>query len=413
MADDAFAKGTGETLKKCYRISEITHLIRTMLEGEFQDITIEGEISNFRPSSTGHYYFSLKDNEAVISVVMFKSRLAFLSFTPADGMLVRAMGSISVYPKRGNYQLICESMIQAGAGAILAMLEKRKQALAAQGLFDSSRKKPLPLFPSKVAVVSSPTGAALRDILRVLRRRHSGINLVILPSPVQGDEAAACISEQIRIANLHNLAEVLIVGRGGGSLEDLLPFYEENVVRAIAASDIPVISAVGHETDITLSDLAADVRAPTPSAAAEMVSASREDLSVRVEKAAGAILSNINQRLEKIHLLLQHFLPDNLERTFRMYIQPLLLRFDDAKESLILSFDFHIREKKHRLDLVHNALIAGSPLSILKRGYAVVTQVKTGKALTSPEPVANGERLHIRLSEGILDATAVKGEKTT
>jgi exodeoxyribonuclease VII large subunit len=382
-----------------------------MLEGEFQDITIEGEISNFRPSSTGHYYFSLKDNEAVISVVMFKSRLSFITFTPADGMLIQARGSISVYPKRGNYQLICETMVRAGTGDILVMLEKRKQKLAAEGLFEAARKKSLPLLPSKVALITSPTGAALRDILRVLRRRHSGINLVILPTPVQGDEAAACISEQISIANLHKLGEVLIVGRGGGSLEDLLPFYDEQVVRAIAASEIPVISAVGHEIDITLSDLAADVRAPTPSAAAEMVTASREELERRVKETSGSIMNAINQRLEKIHMLLDRFQLENLERTFRSFIQPLLLRFDDAKESLILGLDHCIREKKHKLDIIINRLMAASPLAILKRGYAVVTHVKTGKILTSPEPVLPGDNLHIRLSEGSLNAEAKEGEK--
>jgi exodeoxyribonuclease VII large subunit len=405
MANDSFSNFTEEK-KKCYKVSEITHLIRTILEAEFQNITIEGEISNFKPSSTGHYYFSLKDNDAVISVVMFKSRLSFLTFAPADGMLVQATGSISVYPKRGNYQLICESMVSAGTGDILAMLEKRKQKLAAEGIFDTARKKPLPLLPSKVAVITSPTGAALRDILRVLRRRHSGINLVILPAPVQGDEAAACISEQIRIANLHKLGEVLIVGRGGGSLEDLLPFYDEEVVRAIAASEIPVISAVGHEIDITLSDLAADMRAPTPSAAAEMVTASREELKRRVNEGGTGIMNTMNQRLEKIHILLQKFEPENLERTFRSFIQPLLLRFDDAKESLILNLEHCIREKKHKLEIMSSRLIANSPRAILKRGYAVVTHVKTGRVLTSPEPVIPGDDLYITLSEGNLNAQA-------
>ena len=268
--------------ERIYTVGEITSLIKTTLEDGFPWISVQGEISNFRPSSTGHWYFSLKDAEAVISVVMFRGRLDGVRFAPVDGMLVKATGSVSVYARRGNYQLICESLIKAGEGDILAMLEARKQKLAAEGLFDLDRKKPLPLFPATVAVVTSPTGAAIRDILRILRRRNAGIDVVILPTPVQGDGADERIARAIEIANTHRLGDVIIVGRGGGSLEDLMPFSSEVVVRAIAGSRIPVISAVGHETDVTLSDLVADVRAPTPSAAAEIVAASRVELISRV-----------------------------------------------------------------------------------------------------------------------------------
>jgi exodeoxyribonuclease VII large subunit len=209
-------------------VSELTDLIRRCLEGSFSSVLVEGELSNFRPSSTGHYYFSIKDAGAIISGVMFKNRLRYLTFEPRDGMLIRAKGSISVYNQRGTYQIICESLEIAGTGDILAMLEKRKRALAAEGLFDEDRKKPLPRFPRAVGVISSPTGAAVRDILNILKRRAPGVKVIILPAPVQGAEAAAIIAARIEQANQWHLADTLIVGRGGGSLEDLLPFFRGN-----------------------------------------------------------------------------------------------------------------------------------------------------------------------------------------
>jgi exodeoxyribonuclease VII large subunit len=388
--------------RKIYTVSEITNLIRSLLEDEFPNVTIEGEISNFRPSSTGHYYFSLKDRDAVISVVIFRSHVAALRVKPKDGMMVRARGDLSVYAKRGTYQLVCESLEGVGEGDILAMIEERKRKLAAEGLFDVERKKPLPLLPSRIAVVTSPTGAAIRDILRVLGRRHSGINLLILPTPVQGDEAAPQIAEQIRIANLHNLADVLIVGRGGGSLEDLLPFYEEVVVRAVAQSRIPVISAVGHEIDITLSDLAADVRAPTPSAAAEIVAASREELLRRVREIVSTITETIGRRLERVQLVLGGFSRDNLERNFRLLTQPYLLRFDDAKEALVSGFREILMRMDHRLEVVSKELQAHSPLDVLKRGFSVVTHLPTGKIVRSAEQADTGDPVDIRLYAGRL-----------
>lgn len=411
MEDNPFAQYNKDLEKKCYKVKEITFLIKNLLEGEFPNITVEGEISNFRPSSTGHYYFSLKDTEAMLSAVMFKSKIPYLQFMPADGMLVKAKGNISVYPKRGNYQLICDVIEKAGTGDILAMLDARKKKLAREGLFDEARKKPLPLLPSRVAVITSPTGAAIRDILRVLRRRHSGINLVLLPAPVQGDEAAPVITRQIRIANLHSLGEVLIIGRGGGSLEDLLPFYEEEVVRAIADSDIPVISAVGHEIDITLTDLAADVRAPTPSAAAELVSASRDELIRRVTEAKNRIIQTLDQRIDKIRILLSQFAPESLERSFRQFIQPILFRFDDAKEAILAGLKETIREYRHRLAILEQKIIANSPLDILKKGYALVTDIKSGKLLTSPDPVEKGDDIHIRLYKGELSAQVKEKKK--
>ncbi|MCL1818430.1 MAG: exodeoxyribonuclease VII large subunit, partial [Spirochaetaceae bacterium] len=285
---------------KIYNVSELTQEVRGLIEGGFPAVAVEGEISNFRPSSAGHLYFTLKDAGATLAAVMFQGRLRRLSFEPADGKKVVARGSLSVYPPKGGYQIICETLEAAGEGELLAKLEDLKRRLAAEGLFDNSRKKPLPLFPRKVAVITSPTGAAIRDILKVLGRRSAGLPVVVLPAPVQGEGAAALIAAQIRRANRYAMADVIIIGRGGGSLEDLLPFSDEELVRAVAASRIPLISAVGHEIDTALSDYAADFRAPTPSAAAEAVCAAREDLLGRVRQCREDTEDALRSRTEKI-----------------------------------------------------------------------------------------------------------------
>lgn len=388
-----------------FKVSEITLLIKQSLEAEFHLVRIEGEISNFRPSSTGHLYFTLKDNDAVISAVMFRNRINSIQFQPEDGQLVIAHGSISVYGKRGTYQIICESLEKSGEGNILALLEERKRKLAEEGLFDESVKKPLPKFPSRIAVVTSPTGAALRDILRVLGRRNTGIDITILPAPVQGEEAAAIIARQIRIADIHSLGDVLIVGRGGGSLEDLLPFSDEDVVRAIASASIPVISAVGHEVDISLSDLAADVRAPTPSAAAEIVSASREELIERIAKIHTNINSRIDQRIERIKLLLRQFTPEALERNFRILIQPYFLRLDDAKENMVRGMKDRTEKARHKVELIRRELPAHSPQKILEKGFSLVTEKDTGKIIKSAKQRRSGESINVRVAAGSLDAT--------
>jgi len=402
---------SGPRRRKIFSVSEITTLVRSLLEEEFPSVTIEGEVSNFRPSSTGHLYFSLKDKNAVISVVMFKNRLAHLKVQPRDGMLVRAAGGISVYAKRGTYQLICESLEAAGEGDLLAMIEERKRRLAAEGLFDQDRKKPLPIFPSRVAVVTSPTGAAIRDILNVLKRRAAGVNLVILPTPVQGREAAPRIAESIRIADRHRLGDVVILSRGGGSLEDLLPFYEEEVVRAVAACSLPVISAVGHEIDVTLSDLAADKRAPTPSAAAEVVAASREELLKRVLDCGVSLRDSVNRRIERASLVLSGFSEENLKRSFQLFIQPHLMRFDEAREDLAAAMKERLADTRHRLELLSGTLEAHSPLDVLRRGFAVVSRRDTGRIVVSADQAAAGDQLDIRLFRGRLAAEVTESER--
>jgi exodeoxyribonuclease VII large subunit len=397
-----------ETKSRPYKVSEITTLIKSTLEGTFPAISVEGEISNCRPSSTGHLYFTLKDRDSMLSAVMFRNRLTSLAFEPEDGMLVVARGSISVYARRGSYQIICERLELAGRGEILAILEERKQRLAAEGLFDPVRKKPIPFLPSRVAVVTSPTGAAIRDILHVLKRRNSGLDLVVLPTPVQGDEAASSIARQIRTADRYALGDVIIVGRGGGSLEDLLPFSDEEVVRAIAECKTPVISAVGHEIDITLSDLVADFRAPTPSAAAEVVSAQRDELYARVMDLGRTIIRGFKDRIDRAHILLRQFTTEGLERNFRIIVQPQLLRLDDAKESMLNAMERMVTERRHRFEMALQSLEACSPFDVLKRGYAIVYRADTGEGdgaiVSDARQVEVDEAITVRLHRGSLGA---------
>lgn len=385
-------------------VSDLTELIRLTLEEGFSSVYVEGELSNCRPSSTGHLYFTLKDTNAAISAVMFKNKLRYLSFEPKDGMLLRVRGSISVYPQRGTYQIICEEMEQAGTGEILLMLEKRKQKLAAEGLFDDEKKQSIPAFPDTVAVISSPTGAAVRDILNVLGRRAKGIHTVILPAPVQGIEAAPIIARRIEQANEWQLADVIILGRGGGSLEDLLPFSEESVVRSVAASKIPIISAVGHEIDWALSDFAADMRAPTPSAAAELVSGNREEALQGIIQWQSDLHGYMLHRIKLNKLLLKPFSRENMEYQFRSILQPRLIRFDDAKENLVSAFNEKISALKHRLALALTALEAGNPQNVMKKGFSVVTNQRTGKIIRGYKDAEHGDKLVIRPAEGLIHA---------
>jgi exodeoxyribonuclease VII large subunit len=387
-----------------YTVSQLTELIRSRLEEDFAAVTVEGELSNCRPASSGHLYFSLKDAGAKIDAVMFKNRLRSLTFEPKDGMLLRVRGSLSVYAPRGSYSIVCEEMEIAGSGDILAMLEERKRRLAAQGLFDESRKRPLPRFPSTIGVVSSPTGAAVRDILNVLERRAAGVRVVILPAPVQGTGAAPIIARRIEQANQWKLADVLIVGRGGGSLEDLLPFSEEIVVRAVGASAIPVVSAVGHEIDWALCDFAADVRAPTPSAAAELASGERAVILEIIRGMAEDFAVVMRNRIEKARLLLRPFRIEDLEYRFRAILQPRLIRLDDAKEALINNLSAVVAGRRRRLELALAVIQAGSPLSVMERGFSVVTNARTGMIVKHSGDARPGDRLKIRPLKGTITA---------
>lgn len=381
------------------QVSELTDLIKMSLENDFSNISVEGEISNFRPASSGHCYFTLKDKDAMLSAVMFRSSIAGVSFRPKDGQLVVAKGRISVYKQRGNYQIICSSLKEAGQGNLLQILEERKQKLAAAGLFDQDRKVPLPQHPKRVAVVTSPTGAAIRDILQVLNRRNSSLSVVILPAAVQGNHAAEEISSQIKRANLFNMADVLIVGRGGGSLEDLMPFNEEVVVQAVADSTIPVISAVGHEIDVALCDFAADLRAPTPSAAAELVTPDMSELQIRLMEFRHELPRVMVSRLDLIREKMRFFSPDQIADSLSYFLEPCRLRLDDCQSDLIQHMQEQLHLKRQRWELHRSQLESLSPLSLLERGFAYVSD-EENKNIHSAKQLEKGQRIHIRFHQG-------------
>ncbi|MBO5236717.1 MAG: exodeoxyribonuclease VII large subunit [Spirochaetaceae bacterium] len=385
---------------KTFTVTELTSVIKDLLEGSFPRIILEGEISNFRPASTGHLYFTLKDNNAAISAVMFKGKSQYLNFLPCDGTLVQVRGTISVYPPRGTYQIVIDSMELAGTGNILKMLEERKRRLAAEGLFDSQKKKRLPFFPKTIGVVTSPTGAALRDILQVSGRRNPKVSFIVLPCAVQGSEAALGIAKMIQIANIYKMVDVLIVGRGGGSLEDLLPFSEECVVRAVAASEIPIVSAVGHEIDFSLSDFAADVRAPTPSAAAEIVTPLLVDIKETISSCKNDLYDGINVKLERLRLLVRSFTPESMELRFRSIEQPLLMRFDSAKEILLQAMEQKCKETRRRIENVVRDLDGANPKNILARGYSMVKDLETGKIIRSEKDTSPGHLIEITPASG-------------
>lgn len=386
-----------------FSVSQITDLIKGILENSFRSVKIEGEISNWRPSAAGHIYFTLKDNNAQIKAVIFRNAAYKLAFKPKDGDKVRCTGSLSVYAPQGNYQIIINTMELAGTGNILQMLEERKKKLAAEGLFDSEKKKALPLYPKTIGVVTSPTGAAIRDILNVSKRRNPNINITVLPAIVQGEEAAQTIVKMIEIANFYKLCDVLIVGRGGGSLEDLLPFSEESVVRAIAASKIPTISAVGHEIDWALCDYAADKRAPTPSAAAEMAVPILSDIQQNITFYKNDLYNSIKQKIEKTRLMIKSFNPQNFEVQFRNIQQPLLNRYAYAKENLIKNMQDKIKDLRTRILNNKTILENASPDTILQRGYSMVTD-EEGKIIRNADQVSSGSKIIVKPAQGSLKA---------
>jgi len=394
-------------MEQALSVSQLTAGIKDILEKTFPSVIVEGEISNCRPSSTGHLYFTLKDHSSSIQAVLFKGKARYLCFQPADGQLVRVSGSLSVYEGRGTYQIIVDRMELAGKGDILAMLDERKRRLEAEGLFDPRRKRSLPFLPQRIGVVTSPTGAALQDIITVITRRNPIVSIVIFPTAVQGAQAPKSIVYGIESANRWNLADVLIVGRGGGSLEDLLPFSDEAVLRAIVASQIPVVSAVGHETDWALSDYAADLRAPTPSAAAELVCPQFSDIQSRLNAGIRELHYGMTARIKQIRLLAAPFEPEDLELRFRRVAQPYMLRFDDAKENLIRSMADTVLSRRQRMAFATSALEAASPLTILQKGYAMIRDKETGAVIRSTQAVVPGQVLLIQPAEGYFTA-AVK-----
>ena len=394
---------------KVFSVTELNNLIKELLEG-FPTINLEGEISNYRPNSSGHLYFNLKDQNSVISAVMFRGSASYLSFAPKDGMKVQVTGKLSVYGPQGKYQIVITKMSISGEGAILKMIEERKRMLAAEGLFDQSRKKKLPLFPETIGVVTSPTGAALRDILQITKRRNKCVSVVVLPALVQGAEAAETIVRQIRNANRAKLCDVLIVGRGGGSLEDLLPFSEESVVRAICESEIPVVSAVGHEIDWALSDYAADLRAPTPSAAAEITVPELAKVKAALMQYSQFFYQEAMNRVQKVRLTIKSFDPQNLELKFRSIEIPLLSRFDNAKDALFQNINSKLRDTRQIIDNCVTVLENASPQTIFDRGYSMVRIKDSNKILRDSSEVSPGAEIEIVPAKGKITAQVLKTE---
>lgn len=388
-----------------HSVSEVTRYIKGLLQAEplLQGLLVRGEISNFKCYASGHCYFTLKDSEASMKCVMFKSRAQGLRFRPENGMQVIARGNVAVYERDGVYQLYVDSMTPEGAGSLAVAFEQLKQKLAQEGLFDASLKKPLPHFPKTVGIVTSLSGAVLRDIYHVSKQRNPQVRLVLYPVLVQGAGAAEEIAEGIRFFNQKYAVDVLIVGRGGGSMEDLWAFNEEPVVRAIHASEIPVISAVGHETDFTLADFAADCRAATPSHAAELAVPDTRELQHRVEvlrvRMRNAAIQNLRRKRERLlrcrkSTLLQR--PRQLLAARKQRLDMLALRMDRQKEQLL-------QEKRHRLAVALEQLDLLNPARVLRRGYGIIENADG--LVRSVKQAPKGSRIRIVLADGRLFAT--------
>ena len=386
-------------------VSELTAHIKATLEHQFELVEVEGEISNLHQATSGHYYFSLKDANAIIGVVLFRGVAATLQVLPQNGMRVLLKGRLSIYAQRGNYQLICNALLEMGSGAILAMLEKRKQLLAAQGLFAAARKRTLPPYIKRAVLITSPHGAAIRDIIEITGRRNAALELVILPTLVQGREAAQTICQQIIRANRYAMGEVIVLTRGGGSLEDLLPFSEVSVVGAVASSDIPIISAVGHEIDTVLSDLAADLRAPTPSAAAELISLNREELGGKIRAMGREMFQSIRERIRLLQSMLQHYNPAQQKIYLQRRLQEYLIRFDDSRESLTREIAQFTSRVTTRLQLAETNLQALSPRNILQRGYALVYALPEHTLITDANQSASQKKIEVQFATSHLQAT--------
>lgn len=395
-----------------HNVSDVTRFIKNVLDHEslLQNVMVRGEISNFKRYPSGHCYFVLKDAQASLKCVMFRRWADNLLFSPENGMQAVAGGNISVYERDGAYQLYVETVIPDGGGALAAAYEQLKARLMDEGLFDEGRKKPLPPFPKTIGIVTSPAGAVLRDIFRVAKRRWPGIRLVLYPALVQGDDSAVQIAEGITFFNEKYPVEVLIVGRGGGSAEDLWSFNEEIVVRAVAASRIPVISAVGHETDYTLTDFAADVRAATPSQAAELAlpDASEvlrhiENLQIRLQNFRNTWLE---RKREKLAVLLRQPFFQEPQRFLRTWRQ----RLDIVEERFRRLTKEHCAAKKQRMAFALEQLELLSPVRVLRRGYGIVSS-PGGKVLRSVRQAKQGDMVEIMLADGRFSAKVTEIRK--
>ena len=391
---------TDAASQKIYTISQITADIKEMLENRFPFIWVCGEISNFRTPASGHFYFTLKDELSQISAMMFRGQNRSLKFVPEDGMTVTGLGRLSLYEPRGTYQIIFEYLEPKGLGALQASFEQLKARLSAEGLFDDANKKPIPFLPKKIAVITSPTGAVIHDIINIVSRRFANVHIEIFPVRVQGEGAAQDIVSAIQLMNLRADADVAILARGGGSLEDLSAFNTETVSRAIFASKIPMISAVGHETDFTIADFVADMRAPTPSAAAELVVPLKDELRRRILELESALKHRIYTQIERY----RNVLSDMSKRLIhpQKNIQMLRLKLDEITERLIFQMNKHLIQQRERLFWKTDRLNNLSVFTVLSRGYGIVRTVPKAVIVKDADAVEIGGEIEILLEKGAL-----------
>ena len=400
--------------QKILSVTELNQLVRGKLERDpdLQSVCIRGEISNYKLYPSGHHYFSLKDPESAIRCVLFRGSAASLRFRPENGMQVLAVGRVSLYPRDGSYQFYCTRLLPDGAGDLSVAFEQLKQKLFQEGLFDPAHKKKLPAFPHRVGIVTSPAGAAVHDMLRILGKRYPLSRVILLPVRVQGAEAPGEIARAIDYANAHAIADVLIVGRGGGSVEDLWAFNDEGVSRAIFRSRIPVVSAVGHEPDVTISDFTADLRAATPSNAAELVAPDQSELRAALEGMRASMLASMRQRLTRSRQQLTGLSASPMLRNPMNYLQERRLRLDK------LTGDFRrvgtrlLQARRQGLIRLSASLDAMSPLKVLARGYSMTADAD-GRLISSVTEVSPGQSLTILVSDGKIRAAVERTEGET
>ncbi|MGP3777504.1 exodeoxyribonuclease VII large subunit [Halanaerobium saccharolyticum] len=390
--------------KKIYTVQEITEYLQALIKEDalLSDFWISGEISNFYHHSSGHMYFTLKDKNSQLKTVMFKGYNSSLDFEPEEGMQVEARGNLDIYAQRGEYQFYAREMEKAGKGKLYEAFEKLKARLEKEGLFAESKKKEIPFLASKIGIVTSPTGAAIRDILSVMKRRSGNFSVLIVPAHVQGDLAKGEITAGIEYLNSRDDIDLIIISRGGGSIEDLWPFNEEEVARAVYNSKLPVISGVGHETDFTISDFVADLRAPTPSAAAELATANREEILNRLDNLSQRLLNSGAGRVRELKNKLQNISERRIfsspEELFRDYEQEL----DSLETKLNHQIERKYNDWENKYQLLYQRLNNLSPLKTLDRGYAIL-QDQAERTVSSVEQIDQGDQLQARLSDGLLD----------
>lgn len=393
-------------------ITQLNEYIRGRMDADplLTQVAVRGEISNYKLYPSGHHYFTLKDEGSALKCVMFKGNALRLRFRPENGMKIIAMGKVSVYPRDGAYQLYCTALTMDGVGDLYAAFEQLKKKLAAQGLFDPAHKKPIPKYPGTIGIVTSSAGAAVHDMLRILRKRYPLSKVRLLPVRVQGTEAPGEIAAAIGYANHYHLADLLIVGRGGGSIEDLWAFNDEQVAYAIYHSEIPIISAVGHEPDVTISDYVADLRAATPSNAAELAVPDQDALRQNLDAMSNAMASGLSRQIKAARQHLNILASSQALQSPTGYLDQRHQSVELLKNRLVSAQDRNITKAKQRYIAGVSKLEAMSPLKVLTRGYSMA-QNERGEVVRSVSQVTLGERIRIRLSDGSLSATVMKKEE--